>query len=215
MAGLLPPAFYLQDTVQVARALLGCLLVRESPQGRTVCRITETEAYCGPEDRACHSYQRRAPQGRTNMMYQAGGHSYIYLIYGMYNCFNVVTRPPGDPQAVLIRSGEPLEGIALMTQRRTLPGKQPPSPYQLLTGPGKLCQGMDITRALYGEPLWGETLYLLAGEPVKGQDILAGPRINVAYAGEDALLPYRFGLKGSRFLSQKFQPFYQGAKSKQ
>ena len=200
----LPPEFYLQDTVTVAEGLLGRLLVRESPEGRTVCRITETEAYCGPGDRACHAYNKRAPQGRTNVMYEAGGRSYIYLIYGMYDCFNVVTRDRGDPQAVLIRSGEPLEGLDLMTRRRTRPGKEPPPPKHLLTGPGRLCQAMGITRALYGEPLWGDRLYLLEAPAVPQEEILSGARINVDYAGEDALLPYPFGIRGSAFLSRKF-----------
>ena len=200
----LPPAFYLQDTVAVAKGLLGRLLVREAPEGRTVCRITETEAYCGPGDRACHAYRKRAPQGRTNVMYAPGGLSYVYLIYGMYDCFNVVTRPQGDPQAVLIRSGEPLEGLELMAARRTRPGKEPPPVKQLLTGPGKLCRGMAITRALYGEPLWGDRLYLLDGPAIPEEEILSGPRINVDYAGEDAPLPYRFGIRGSAFLSRKF-----------
>jgi len=200
----LPREFYLRDTVTAARELLGCLLVREAPEGRTVCRITETEAYCGPGDRACHSYGRRAPQGRTNVMYEAGGRAYVYLIYGMYCCFNVVTREEGEPQAVLIRSGEPLEGLELMTRRRTRPGRKPPEIKDLLTGPGKLCQAMAISRGLYGEPLWGETLWLARGEPLAEGQVLAGPRINVDYAGEDALLPYRFGIRGSRFLSKRF-----------
>lgn len=199
----LPREFYLQETAEVARQLLGKVLVREAPQGPTACRITETEAYCGPEDRACHSYNRRAPQGRTNVLYDPGGLSYVYLIYGMYHCFNVTTRPQGDPQAVLVRSAQPLEGLPLMTARRTLPGKKAPSTQQLLTGPGKLCLGMDIDRELYGEPLWGDRLYLLDAPPVAASDILVGPRINVDYAGDDAALPYRFGLRGG-LLSKKF-----------
>lgn len=199
----LSPDFYLQETAEVARQLLGKVLVRESPQGLTACRITETEAYCGPQDRACHSYNRRAPQGRTNVLYDPGGLSYVYLIYGMYHCFNVTTRPQGDPQAVLVRSAQPLDGLPLMTRRRTLPGKKPPVPQQLLTGPGKLCLGMDIDRALYGEPLWGDRLYLLDAPPVPREDVLIGPRINVDYAGDDAALPYRFGLRGG-LLSRRF-----------
>ena len=92
----LPREFYLRDTVETARDLLGRYLVRRTPEGLLACRITETEAYCGPEDPACHSYRRKAPKGRTNIMYRAGGLAYIYLIYGMYCCFNVVTRPQGS-----------------------------------------------------------------------------------------------------------------------
>ena len=199
----LPKDFYLGGTVAVARALLGQLLVRESPQGPTVCRITETEAYCGPGDRACHAYSRRSPQGRTSIMYADGGHAYVYLIYGMYDCFNVVTRPAGDPQAVLVRSAQAVEGLPLMRLRRTRPGGQPPPDRELLTGPGKLCRAMDITRDLYGQPLWGDRLYLARGGPVPDEEILSGPRINVDYAGADAALPYRFGLLGGP-LSRRF-----------
>lgn len=212
----LPRDFYLQDTAAAARALLGQLLVRQSGEGLCVCRITETEAYLGEADRACHSYARRSPDGRTNVMYQAGGLGYIYLIYGMYCCFNVVTRPAGDPQAVLIRSAEPLQGLPLMRARRTRPGKKPPADRALLTGPGKLCIGMDISRDLYGEPLWGRRLFLAFGEPVPDTQVVQGPRINVDYAGEDALLPLRFGIRDSRFLSRPFpaaQPQSPGQRS--
>ncbi len=103
----LPREFYLRDTVETARDLLGRYLVRRTPEGLLACRITETEAYCGPEDPACHSYRRKAPKGRTNIMYRAGGLAYIYLIYGMYCCFNVVTRQEGEPEAVLVRAAQP------------------------------------------------------------------------------------------------------------
>lgn len=198
----LPRAFYLRDTVEAARDLLGRYLVRRTPQGLLACRITETEAYCGPEDAACHSYQKKAPNGRTNVMYEAGGLAYVYLIYGMYCCFNVVTRPEGEPEAVLIRSAQPLLGQAQMAQNR----RMDPRKYReqaLLTGPGKLCQGLAITRELYGEPLWGETLWLAAGEPVPAEKTAATPRINVDYAGEAARYPWRFVERDSRFLSVK------------
>lgn len=200
----LTPDFYLSDTVSVARSLLGKVLVHRLPEGEVSCLITETEAYCGPNDKACHSYAKRAPNGRTSVMYHQGGCAYVYLIYGMYYCFNVVTRPKGDPQAVLIRSAEPIEGTEWMTARRTRVGKQPPLHKNLLTGPGKLCQAMGITIAAYGEPLWGETLFLTEGREIAPEDIITGCRINVSYAQEDALLPYRFGIRDSAFLSAKF-----------
>ena len=153
--------FFLRDSVTLAKELLGRLLVRKTAEGITVCRITETEAYAGPEDPACHSYRRRAPDGRTNVMYQPGGVAYVYLIYGMYSCFNVVAGPEGFPEAVLIRSAQPVEGGELMTARRRGAAEK-----NLLTGPGKLCQGMDITRKLYGVPLWREgELFLAEGIP--------------------------------------------------
>ncbi len=199
----LSPEFYLQDTVTVARQLLGKYLVHETTQGRLVCRITETEAYCGPSDKACHSYQKRSPDGRTNIMYKTGGYSYVYLIYGMYHCFNVVTCAEGQPEAVLIRSAKPIEGMERMGQFRISKKGIIPKTKDLLTGPGKLCTAMAITREQYGDCLWGDTLYLAEGEDVPDSSINAGPRINVDYAGEDALLPYRFCDVSCGYLSKK------------
>ncbi len=224
----LPPDFYLRDTVEVAKDLIGRYLIREVPGGRLACRITETEAYCGPADPACHSCRKAAKKGgRTNVMYEAGGLAYIYLIYGMHCCFNVVTRPKGEPEAVLVRSAQPLLGLPQMARNRGLtaageetlsagpkrPGakerpRRPPKPGRealLLTGPGKLCQGMEIDRKLYGEPLWGEKLWLAWGEPVPGEAIAATPRINVDYAGEAAAWPWRFVERESLFLSVKYK----------
>ncbi len=199
----LPPEFYLRDTVEVAQDLIGRYLVREILGGRLACRITETEAYCGPADPACHSYRKAARKGgRTNVMYEAGGLAYIYLIYGMYCCFNVVTRPKGEPEAVLIRSARPILGLPRMAENR---GMEAVREKALLTGPGKLCQGMEISRELYGEPLWGEKLWLCEGEPVPAEAIAATPRINVDYAGEAAGWPWRFVERESPFLSVKYR----------
>lgn len=226
--GKLSPDFYLRDTLSVARDLIGRYLVRESEGGRLVCRITETEAYCGPTDPACHSYKKASKKGgRTNVMYREGGLAYVYLIYGMYCCFNVVTRPEGEPEAVLIRSAQPILGAERMMENRRmksgkgreaklltgpeqppkrtpLTGKEKSRERSLLTGPGKLCMGMEIDRQLYGEPLWGDKLWLAFGEPVKDDEIAATPRINIGYAGEAANWPWRFVEKGSKFLSVKY-----------
>lgn len=200
----LSPDFYLRDTLTVARDLIGRYLVRETEEGRLCCRITETEAYCGPTDPACHSYKKASKKGgRTNVMYRAGGLAYVYLIYGMYCCFNVVTRPEGEPEAVLIRSAQPILGIPQMIKNRRMePGKA--REKALLTGPGKLCMGMGIDRKDYGEPLWGDKLWLAFGEPVASEEIAATPRINIDYAGEAALWPWRFVEKGSGFLSVRY-----------
>lgn len=201
----LPRAFYLRDTAEVARDLLGRYLVRQTPEGVLACRITETEAYCGPGDPACHSHKKASKKGgRTNVMYEDGGLAYVYLIYGMYCCFNVVTRPKGEPEAALIRSAQPLLGLPRMAENRRM-GEGPVQERKLLTGPGKLCQGMEIDRGLYGEPLWGERLWLTWGEPVPPESIAATPRINVDYAGEAAGWPLRFVEKGSLFLSVKWK----------
>ncbi len=199
----LPPSFYLQDTLTVARQLLGKYLVHETEFGHLVCRITETEAYCGPGDKACHAYQRKAPDGRTNIMYKNGGFSYVYLIYGMYHCFNVVTCPAGQPEAVLIRSAKPVEGIEIMQELRKSPKGKLPKEKELLTGPGKLCTAMAISREQYGECLWGERLYLADGEEVEDWAVKTGPRINVDYAEEAAAFPYRFCDVNCGYLSQK------------
>lgn len=197
----LPREFYLRDTLTVARDLLGRYLVRETEGGRLCCRVTETEAYCGPTDPACHSYKKASKKGgRTNVMYRQGGLAYVYLIYGMYCCFNVVTRPEGEPEAVLIRSGQPILGVErMMENRRNRKEKA------LLTGPGKLCMGMEIDRSLYGEPLWGDKLWLAYGEPVEENAVAATPRINIDYAGEAANWPWRFVEKGSGFLSVRYR----------
>ena len=199
----LPPSFFQQDTLTVARQLLGKYLVHETDRGRLVCQITETEAYCGPDDAACHSYQNRSPDGRTNIMYAAGGHAYVYLIYGMYHCFNVVSSVENQPEAVLIRSAKAVEGIPLMEElRRSKKGKLPKE-KDLLSGPGKLCIAMDIDRRNYALPLWEGKLTLCEGIVVDDADVVRTARINVDYAGEDALLQYRFCDVKTGCLSQK------------
>lgn len=158
----LPPEFYLQDTVQVARQLIGKLLVRRV-EGQTLSAIIcETEAYTGFSDKACHSYKGSSP--RTRIMFEAGGRAYVYLIYGMYSCLNVTTREEGVPEAVLIRAASPVEGIERMMQLRQ--SKKPIKSLKentLLSGPGRLCDALAWWWAsagwgghwLPGSRLWG------------------------------------------------------------
>ena len=191
---VLPREFFLEDTQTVARNLLGRCLVHETPGGRLVCRICETEAYTGQSDKACHAH-KGDPKGRTRVMYGEGGRAYLFLIYGMYWCFNVVTRQEGEPEAVLIRAAEPAEGFE---------GLPPKKAARLLAGPGKLCRAMGLDGSCYGLPLTtGRTLWIGAGTPPKPEEIAATPRINVDYAGEDSLLPYRFVIRDSPSLSRK------------
>ncbi len=184
--------------VDRARALLGKVLCTYW-EGRLTCgMITETEAYGGVADRASHSYGgRRTP--RNEPMYAAGGVAYVYLCYGLHHLFNVVTGPEGTPTAVLIRAVEPLDGIEVMLRRR---GKSRITPA-LTAGPGSLAQALGIRThhsglSLLHPPLWIED----RGIHVEPSQIAAGPRIGVAYAGDDAHRPWRFFIRGNRWVSR-------------
>jgi len=186
--------FYEQPTVEVARQLLGRYLVRKHPDGLTVGRIVETEAYIGPDDKACHASRGRT--ARTEIMFGTAGHAYVYFIYGFYYCLNIVTEEKDFPSAVLIRAVEPLEGIELMKSRR-----RTEKLHNLASGPGKLCQAFAIDRSLNGADICDKTLYVEdRGEPPP--KILAGPRIGVDYAGEWKNKPWRFLIRGSEFVSR-------------
>lgn len=192
---MLPSSFYVRPATVVAKDLLGKLLVHKSPEGTTAGMIVETEAYMGAVDKACHAWQNRSP--RTEIMYHRGGVAYVYLIYGMYYCFNVVTGPEGAGDAVLIRAVEPVQGINLMQKRR---GAQT-SVLNLCRGPGKLCQALGITKAEYGADLRSGMLtvepYLCITEAQLG----ISSRINIAYAEEARDFPWRFFLKGNIYVS--------------
>ncbi|MBR1672264.1 MAG: DNA-3-methyladenine glycosylase, partial [Fretibacterium sp.] len=150
----LPRAFYMRDANLVAPELLGKLLVSQSGEGRASGLIVEVEAYVGPADKGAHSYQnRRTP--RTEVQFGMGGYAYVYAIYGMYCCFNVVTNEPGKPEVVLVRALEPVEGIELMRARR-----RRDEPADLCSGPGKLCAALDISKKNYADDLCGERLYI-------------------------------------------------------
>ena len=190
--------FFEGDTVSLARRLLGCTLWHETPEGVTAGVIVETEAYCGETDAAAHSYKRRAPDGRTSVMYGEGGHAYVYLIYGMHSCMNIVCAPEGTPHAVLIRALAPTEGVGLMRQRR-----KRDKLTDLCSGPGKLCAAMGIDRSCYGLDLLGKELYLTPGEPVAENDIGVSARIGVDYAGEAAAYPWRFFIRDDPNVSKK------------
>lgn len=182
---MLPACFYLRDdVVQIARDLLGKRLMTCFNGITTGGIITETESYRGPEDRASHAYNnRRTP--RTEVMFRTGGVAYVYLCYGIHHLLNVVTQREGIPHAVLIRALLPTHGEEEMTKRR---GKGP-----LAEGPGALTQALGITKHLNGHPFDRAPLWIEeSGMKVKEGDILSGPRVGVDYAGEDALLPWRF-----------------------
>lgn len=197
---------FARTPVELARALLGALVVRDGVDGRTAGLIVETEAYAGPEDRASHA--RAGRTRRTAPMFGPPGHAYVYLIYGMHSCLNVVAETDGVAGAVLIRAVEPLEGIALMRRRR---GAAAGVDARLAAGPARLCQALDVDRSLDGHDLAaGTTLWIADAPPdraaaITGRGVVTGPRVGVAYAGADwAGRPWRFGVRGHPSLSRPF-----------
>jgi DNA-3-methyladenine glycosylase len=191
-------AFYAdKDVLKVAKALLGKVLVTEIAGVRTSGRIVETEAYNGVVDRASHAWNNRRTN-RTEIMFGPGGVAYVYLCYGIHHLFNVVTNSEDVPHAVLVRGLEPLEGIDHMLFRC---GKQKLD-HTLTAGPGSLSKALGITTALTGQSLLGDVIWIEDAPPVPKKDIVAGTRVGVAYAMEDAYLPYRFSVKGSPWVSK-------------
>ncbi len=199
-ARILTEDFYRsEDVLQVARALLGKLLVTKLAGVRTSGIITEVEAYRAPDDRACHAYGNRCT-ARTEVMFRAGGCAYIYLCYGMHHLFNVVTGPEGMAHAVLVRAIEPLEGVEEMLRRR---GKKEVQP-QLTTGPGVLSRALGLHKDMSGENLLsGERVWIEdIGREMAQHEIGVSPRIGVDYAGESALWPWRFFIRGSKWVKR-------------
>lgn len=188
--------FYERDTLIVARELLGKYLVHNTGQEATTGRIVEVEAYIGPHDAAAHTYKGLRSK-RTEVAFGPGGFAYVYLIYGMYYCFNIVTNIAGKPEAVLVRALEPIEGIDLMKKRRKTDNVR-----NLCSGPGKLCSAMGITREDNATDLCGNKLYLLDGDNIPEHNIAATPRINIDYAGEAKNYPWRFIIRGNKFVSK-------------
>jgi DNA-3-methyladenine glycosylase len=189
--------FYTRDVLTVARELLGKVIVRRVGGEYFAAMITETEAYAGVGDRACHAYGGRLT-GRTRVMYRAGGAAYVYFIYGMYHMLNIVAEGEGNPCAVLIRAAVPIAGreaIAKLRFGRGWDELSAAARRTLLSGPGKLCKGLGITMADNGAELTGDGFYLAAPEDPPAFAIEAGKRINIAYAGEAADYPYRFVMK--------------------
>ncbi|MEP4534364.1 MAG: DNA-3-methyladenine glycosylase [Cyclobacteriaceae bacterium] len=194
----LPLAFYKRDdVVQIARDLLGKILVTHLQGKLTAGRIVETEAYNGRNDKACHAYYKRTP--RTEVMYEEGGRAYVYLCYGIHHLFNVVTNEEGLADAVLIRGLEPLEGLDQMFGRRNVLSRK-----KLTSGPGTLSQALGINRSMSGENLGGSSIWIAQPSDINDNfEIETDVRIGVDYAEEDALLPWRFYIKENDFVSRK------------
>lgn len=195
----LPRSFYSRpDVVQISRELLGKYLFTNIGGLLTGGMIVETEAYSGKNDKACHSHLGRRTN-RTEIMYQQGGLAYVYLTYGIHYLFNVVTNIAGSADAVLIRAIEPSHGIEWMMERRGL--EQPEK--RLTAGPGVLSQAMGINKELYGEKLTGNKIWIEdRGETIKEEVLEARSRVGVAYAEEDALLPWRFSIRSNPWVSK-------------
>lgn len=174
---ILPRSFYDRDTVQVARELLGCFLIRKIGRKIIRARILETEAYAGEDDLASHASKGRTP--RTEIMYGEPGHAYVYMIYGMYHCFNIVTERKDFPAAVLIRAVE-IEGVS----------------YQQTNGPGKLCRLLNIDRSLNDWDMTkGEKLWIEHGKKADPKYIRADKRIGIDYAKHCKEYLWRFMIK--------------------
>jgi DNA-3-methyladenine glycosylase len=201
MSQKLPPSFYLrEDVLQISKDLLGKYLITNFDQKITVGKIVETEAYRAPDDKACHAHLNRFTE-RTKIMFEAGGTAYIYLCYGIHHLFNIVTAPKGMAHAVLIRAVEPVENVNVMLQRRKFEKLK----YNLTAGPGTLTKAFGISKKQNGinlldkkSPIWIED----RGEIVLEKNIIASPRVGVAYAEECALWDWRFRVKESKWTSR-------------
>ncbi|WP_340020716.1 DNA-3-methyladenine glycosylase [Paenibacillus sp. FSL K6-1096] len=198
---LLPPEIYALPALEAAPRLLGQHLVRRTEDGEIRCRIVETESYGGAEDKGSHAYGGRRTL-RTEAMFSSGGAVYVYLIYGMYHCVNVVTAAEDEPHAVLIRAVEPLTArdAELMARYRGIAVRKP---ADLSGGPGKLCRALRIDKSLNLSrfDLKEGAMWIEQGEPAESLSIVQAPRINIPYAEDYADRPWRFYLQGNPYVS--------------
>lgn len=196
--------FYCKDTLTVAQNLLGKIIVHSINGKKLSGRIVETEAYKGVTDKAAHSYGGRRTK-RTEIMYGPCGFSYVYMIYGMYYCFNIVTEKEGIPEAVLIRALEPLGNlneISLNRYNRSFSSLNKAKIINLTNGPGKLCKALSIGKEENKIDLCGSTLYI-AEDNFNEFTIKAAKRIGISYAQEAANYPWRFYIENSSYISAK------------
>jgi len=189
-------AFFKRPTLKVAEGLLGKYLVVKRGGRIFAGKIVETEAYIGEDDLACH-----ASRGRTNRsetLYQKAGAIYVYLVYGMYHCLNIVTEREHFPSAVLIRAVEPVDGIEVMKKLRKTDALR-----NLASGPGKLCMAFGIDKKMNGQNVFGVEIYIEdRGEKIIAKDIVRAKRVGVDYAGACAHYPWRFYIKDNEFVSK-------------
>lgn len=184
----LPHTFYYRDALTLAHDLLGKLLIHQLPGDTRIGRIVEVEAYLGPQDLAAHTSKGRTP--RTRAMFGPPGHAYVYLVYGMHHCMNVVAGPEGSGTAVLLRALEPVsDNLPCATN-----------------GPGRLCKALGVTLEHYGQDLCSDELYLADDGSAADFEIVSAPRIGVDYAQDWADKPLRFYIQGNRHVSKLYKP---------
>ncbi|MEM9696208.1 MAG: DNA-3-methyladenine glycosylase [Myxococcota bacterium] len=194
----LEASFYRREVLDVAPDLLGRILIHDHTEGLTAGRIVEVEAYRGPEDQAAHSKNwRKTP--RTEVMWGPGARAYMFLLYGIHWAFNLVTGEEGQPHAVLVRAVEPMAGFELMAERRGMASSR----RELTNGPGKLCAALGLDRRHYGADLGGRALYVREGGVPLASQVGVSPRINIDYAGAWVDKPWRWYLRGNRYVSVK------------
>ncbi|MFS0862526.1 DNA-3-methyladenine glycosylase [Fredinandcohnia sp. 179-A 10B2 NHS] len=194
MEEILSQSFFTQPTLELAKSLLGCKLVKQTKGGITAGYIVETEAYKGPEDRAAHSFENRRTK-RTEVMFGEAGFVYTYQMH-THCLVNVVSGEMEKPEAILIRAVEPCEGIELMYERRGQMEEK-----NLTNGPGKLTKALGINMEDYGRPFFKPPIYIAAG--YVPEHISIGPRIGIDNSGEAKDYPWRFWITGNRFVSRK------------
>ena len=198
-------SFFSRDTLQVAEELLGKYLVKEVNGRLLIGKIAEVEAYLGEGDKAAHSYCGRRTM-RNEVMYGEAGHIYVYFIYGMHYCFNVITEDINVPRGVLVRALEPIEGMDLMALNRykkNIDELTKQERKNLTNGPAKLCKSFGITVEQNGMDICGDELYIMMNEELEDCiDIVRTTRINIDYAEEARFYPYRFYIRGNSYVSK-------------
>ena len=202
---ILPFNFYDRDTLEVAPDLLGKYLVRKIDGCCLVGKIVEVEAYKGSIDKGAHSYKYRITP-RTEVMFGPPGHAYVYLIYGMYYCLNIVTEEEGEPCAVLIRGIEPVENeahMAVLRYGKFLEKITNTQRKNLTNGPGKICKAFNITKDQNGKPLCNQDFYISFGKTVENSQIIRSKRINIDYAEEAKDFLWRYSIKNNPYVSIK------------
>ncbi|WP_295667180.1 DNA-3-methyladenine glycosylase [uncultured Mucilaginibacter sp.] len=195
----LPESYYHNDdVVALSRDLLGKYIFTCIDGLKTGGYIVETEAYKGIVDKASHAYgNRKTP--RTQTMFMLGGISYVYLCFGIHEMFNIVTSAEGQPHAILIRAINPTEGVDIMLHRRNMPALKP----NITSGPGSVAKALGISRKINALSLQSNEIWLEDnGLTFEDEKIASVPRVGVSYAAEDALLPYRFYVKGNPYVSK-------------